>query len=217
MPPAARLTDPVSHPLPPVLTTGPGSATVKIGKLPAWRALPAAVGPAIEAAANTMSSLSNAPLMTPVDATARLAAIQTSMGSLAGVAAANGSPTTTATSSTANGTLTATNATLTTAWTAASAVPGGQPAANQAYTEGIKAATVAAMSSVFSSMAGVADMHTCTTPLPIPPHGPGFVVKGSSTVFINGLPAARQGDKVVEAAGPVNPIALGCATVNIGG
>lgn len=217
MPFAARVTDPVTHPLPPVLGPGPGSTNVFIGRLPAWRALPASVGSALQAAGQVMNSFSSAPLMTPADATARLAAIQSSMGNLAGVAAANGSPGSAATASTAIGTLTATNVTLTTAWTAASAVPGGQPAANQAYTEGIKAATVAAMSSLFSSMSGLADMHACTTPLPIPPHGPGFVVKGSSTVFVNGLPLARQGDQVVEAAGPSNPIAVGCPNVNVGG
>ena len=217
MPFAARTTDQVSHPLPPVLGPGPGSTNVIIGKRPAWRALPAAVGSAIEAAGQAMSSMSNAPLMTPVDATAQLAAIQTGMTNLAGVAAASGSPGSVATSSSAITSLTATNVALTTTWTAASAVPGGQPAANQAYTEGIKAATITAMSSLFSSMSGLADMHVCTTPLPIPPHGPGFVVKGSSTVFVNGLPLARQGDKVVEAAGPVNPIVLGCPTVNVGG
>lgn len=40
--PAARITDPVAHPLPPVLTGGTGSPTVLIGGLPAWRGLPAA-------------------------------------------------------------------------------------------------------------------------------------------------------------------------------
>lgn len=45
MPPAARITDAVSHPLPPVLTPGPGSPNVLIGFLPAWRGIPlAAVG-----------------------------------------------------------------------------------------------------------------------------------------------------------------------------
>ena len=40
--PAARITDNVAHPLPPVLTPGPGSPTVLIGFLPAWRGLPLA-------------------------------------------------------------------------------------------------------------------------------------------------------------------------------
>jgi uncharacterized Zn-binding protein involved in type VI secretion len=38
---------------------------------------------------------------------------------------------------------------------------------------------------------------------------------GSLTVMIGGLPAARQGDQVVEAGAP-NPIALGAFTVMIG-
>ncbi|MEO8071627.1 MAG: hypothetical protein ABI686_00120 [Acidobacteriota bacterium] len=45
MPPAARITDPVAHPLPPVLTGGPTAVTVIIGFLPAWRG----IGPAIAA------------------------------------------------------------------------------------------------------------------------------------------------------------------------
>src|SRR5688572_20419268 len=38
--PAARTTDNVAHPLPPVLTVGPGSMNVIIGFLPAWRGCP---------------------------------------------------------------------------------------------------------------------------------------------------------------------------------
>ncbi|MEB3293586.1 MAG: PAAR domain-containing protein [Synechococcales bacterium] len=48
--PAARITDLVAHPLPPVLTGGPGSATVLIGGLPAWRGIPAASVPGLQAA-----------------------------------------------------------------------------------------------------------------------------------------------------------------------
>jgi uncharacterized Zn-binding protein involved in type VI secretion len=51
--PAARVTDPVAHPLPPVLTGGPGSSTVLIGGLPAWRGLPAAAVPGLQAAKQT--------------------------------------------------------------------------------------------------------------------------------------------------------------------
>lgn len=50
MPPAARVTDPVVHPLPPVLSPGPGSPTVLIGALPAWRGVPAAAAAALQAA-----------------------------------------------------------------------------------------------------------------------------------------------------------------------
>ena len=67
-----------------------------------------------------------------------------------------------------------------------------------------------------SAMAGLSDMHICPVPVPVPPHGPGFVTKGSSTVNIGNLPAARQGDKVFEACGGADPIAMGCPTVNIG-
>lgn len=48
--PAARITDNVMHPLPPVLTPGPGSANVLIGFLPAWRGIPAAAAAALQAA-----------------------------------------------------------------------------------------------------------------------------------------------------------------------
>lgn len=50
MPPAARVTDPVLHPLPPLLQPGPGSPNVLIGFLPAWRGVPAAVATALQAA-----------------------------------------------------------------------------------------------------------------------------------------------------------------------
>lgn len=48
--PAARITDNVMHPLPPVLTPGPGSMDVLIGYLPAWRGIPAAAAAALQAA-----------------------------------------------------------------------------------------------------------------------------------------------------------------------
>lgn len=48
--PAARITDPVAHPLPPVLQPGPGSMNVLIGSLPAWRGVSAAAAAAIQAA-----------------------------------------------------------------------------------------------------------------------------------------------------------------------
>jgi uncharacterized Zn-binding protein involved in type VI secretion len=48
--PAARITDNVMHPLPPVLTPGPGSMNVIIGYLPAWRGIPAAAAAALQAA-----------------------------------------------------------------------------------------------------------------------------------------------------------------------
>ena len=57
------------------------------------------------------------------------------------------------------------------------------------------------MGAAITSSAGGADIHTCTVPLPAPPHGPGVVIDGSATVLINNLPACRQGDTVLEAVG----------------
>jgi uncharacterized Zn-binding protein involved in type VI secretion len=48
--PAARVTDNVIHPLPPILSPGPGSPNVLIGFLPAWRGVPAASAAALQAA-----------------------------------------------------------------------------------------------------------------------------------------------------------------------
>jgi uncharacterized Zn-binding protein involved in type VI secretion len=48
------------------------------------------------------------------------------------------------------------------------------------------------------------------------PHGSGVVASGSATVFINGIPAARAGDHVIEAGGQGNTIVSGSATVLIG-
>ncbi|MBX7169756.1 MAG: PAAR domain-containing protein [Pyrinomonadaceae bacterium] len=48
--PAARTTDNVVHPLPPILSPGPGSANVIIGFLPAWRGMPLAAVAALQAA-----------------------------------------------------------------------------------------------------------------------------------------------------------------------
>lgn len=47
--PAARITDNVTHPLPPILTGGPGSINTVIGMLPAWRGLPLAAVAALQA------------------------------------------------------------------------------------------------------------------------------------------------------------------------
>lgn len=59
------------------------------------------------------------------------------------------------------------------------------------------------------------DMHTCPLVTVLVPHVGGVVSLGSTTVLINGLPAARQGDIIVE-SGPPNSIVLGCMTVLIG-
>ena len=161
---AARITDPVAHPLPPMLTGGPGSPTVLIGGLPAWRGVPAAAAAAIQSA----KKVSDAAIKTAEAATV----------------AAAGTP--------------------------------GAPAALAAE-QTAKTAALTAMSSTITSSAGGADIHACTTPLPIPPHGPGVVVDGSANVLINGLPACRMGDTIVEALGPPNKIVMGCPTVQIGG
>lgn len=60
-----------------------------------------------------------------------------------------------------------------------------------------------------------ADFHTCPLVTGVVPHVGGVMTVGSVTVKINGLPAARQGDTLVE-GGPPNTITLGCTTVMIG-
>lgn len=163
MPPAARITDNVLHPLPPVLGPGPGSPNVLIGYLPAWRGVSGAAAAAFQAAKTTSD-----------------AAIKTAE---AATLAAAGTP--------------------------------GLPAAKAAE-ETAKATAAATMGSMITSAAGGADIHTCATPLPAPPHGPGVVIDGSPTVLINNLPACRMGDTILEAVGPPNKIAKGCPTVLIG-
>ncbi len=59
------------------------------------------------------------------------------------------------------------------------------------------------------------DFHACPLPTGVIPHVGGMVQMGSATVLINSLPAARQGDVIVE-NGPPNTIAMGCPTVLIG-
>jgi uncharacterized Zn-binding protein involved in type VI secretion len=66
---------------------------------------------------------------------------------------------------------------------------------------------------------GLVDIHNCGTPSgpTAPPHGPGTVIDGSSTVLINGSPACCMGCTIMEAVGPPNKIVGGCPTVLIGG
>lgn len=161
--PAARITDNVAHPLPPVLTPGPGSFNVFIGGLPAWRGIPKASVAALKSAKQASDT-----------------AIQV-----------------------------AEKATM-----SASGTP-AFPAAKAAE-ETTKAVAAANMGSMISSSAGGADIHICSTPLPIPPHGPGVVIDGSSKVLINGLPACFIGCTILEALGPANKIVSGCSTVLIG-
>ena len=59
------------------------------------------------------------------------------------------------------------------------------------------------------------DFHACPLVTVLVPHVGGVVAVGSFTVLINNLPAARQGDMVVESA-PPNAIVMGEPTVLIG-
>jgi len=59
------------------------------------------------------------------------------------------------------------------------------------------------------------DVHNCPLVSGLVPHVGGVVQMGSTTVFINGFPAVRQGDVIVE-NGPPNTITTGCTTVIIG-
>ncbi len=54
---AARIMDPVLHPLPGMLQPGPGSFTVHIGSKPAWRAVPTAAAAGIQAAKKTSDAI----------------------------------------------------------------------------------------------------------------------------------------------------------------
>lgn len=58
------------------------------------------------------------------------------------------------------------------------------------------------------------DMHLC--PFPGAPHGSGPTLAGAVTVLINGSPAARAGDYVLEPTGGPDVILKGCPTVLIG-
>jgi len=61
----------------------------------------------------------------------------------------------------------------------------------------------------------LADVHACPLVTGVVPHVGGTVAVGSSTVLINNMPAARQGDSIVE-SGPPNTIVGGEPTVLIG-
>lgn len=59
------------------------------------------------------------------------------------------------------------------------------------------------------------DFHACPLSTGPVPHVGGVVAMGSTTVLINNMPAARQGDMIVE-SGPPNSITMGEPTVIIG-
>jgi uncharacterized Zn-binding protein involved in type VI secretion len=112
---------------------------------------------------------------------------------------------------------------------AATIAAAGTPGAPAAYAaeQAAKTAAAAAMSATMSSLAagasaatggmGTPDTHICPLPTPLPPHGPGYVLDGSQTVLVNGLPLCRQGDTVLEALGGPDKIAMGEFRVLIGG
>jgi uncharacterized Zn-binding protein involved in type VI secretion len=60
-----------------------------------------------------------------------------------------------------------------------------------------------------------ADFHACPLTTGVVPHVGGVIAMGSTTVLINNLPAARQGDMVVE-VGPPDSVVMGEPTVLIG-
>ncbi len=62
----------------------------------------------------------------------------------------------------------------------------------------------------------VIDVHTCPLSDGPKPHVGGVVVIGSTKVYINKFPAARQSDQIVE-SGPPNTIIQGFPKVQIGG
>ncbi len=60
------------------------------------------------------------------------------------------------------------------------------------------------------------DFQPCSQQTAGVPHGGGFVLQGAPTVRINGLPAVRAGDAIMETAGGPNPISGGEPTVLLG-
>ena len=69
---------------------------------------------------------------------------------------------------------------------------------------------------VMPAWRATSDFHACPLASGPAPHVGGVVTMGSTTVLINNLPAARQGDMITE-SGPPNSITMGCPTVTIGG
>ncbi len=60
------------------------------------------------------------------------------------------------------------------------------------------------------------DFQPCSQQTAGVPHGGGFVADGAPSVWINGLPAVRVGDAIVETAGGPNPVATGASSVLLG-
>lgn len=61
----------------------------------------------------------------------------------------------------------------------------------------------------------VTDFHSCPLSTGPVPHVGGSVTMGSTSVLVNGIPAARMGDTIVE-SGPPNTIVTGSQSVLIG-
>jgi len=108
--------------------------------------------------------------------------------------------------------------------TASAVSTGVGVAAAQAAEQATKAATATSVGATITSAAASItaaagsppDIQTCPVPLPTPPHGPGLVLSGSTSVFIGGYAAARVGDQITEAVGPPNSIEKGEPSVQIG-
>jgi uncharacterized Zn-binding protein involved in type VI secretion len=172
--PAARVADPVLHPIPPVLTPlpgkAPGSPNVLIGNVPAWR------GISPEQLAQLLNAMKDAEIAIKKAETATKLASTPEQKSLA--------------------------------------------AANEVK---VKAEQAKKLGEMMAGFAAVADVHVCATPLPLPIHISGVVSTGSQTVSINGQPACRAGDEILEAnlltnVPPLtNRIRQGWPTVLIGG
>jgi len=97
----------------------------------------------------------------------------------------------------------------------ATAAAGG-PAGPAAQANLVKTC-VEQVANVAAQMVGSgADNVACPIVKVVIPDGPGVVVTGSQTVIINGFAASRVGDTIQEVTS-VNSVAVGCATVLIGG
>jgi hypothetical protein len=73
MPDAARKSDLSQHGTP--LTPGPCSPDVEIGNMPAWRAVPSAMGAGLEQASKDMNQLMTLPQLDPGSTPASLAGV----------------------------------------------------------------------------------------------------------------------------------------------
>ncbi len=170
--PAARTGDMTTHGTP--LTPGPGSLNVLIGSKPAWRALPAAAGAALQSAQAVSDT-----------------AIKVTEAATVAAAGTPGAPV---------------------AYAAEQAAKTAAAIAMASMMTGLAAGAAAA-----SGGMGMPDMHLCPIPTPLPPHGPGYVIDGSMTVLVNGLPLSRMADTVIEALGGPDKIVMGEMQVLVGG